>query len=105
MPGTLQDLGRFHEPALLILVGLADGPRHGYSMMEEIERLPASRVGPGTLYGALARLETRGLIEPMPADDRRRPYRLTDEGLRVLRAELRQLATIARTGLERLGTA
>ena len=104
MPDALRNLGRFLEPALLILVSLAGGPRHGYAMMEEIERLTGSRIGPGTLYGALARLESRGLIEPMAAEDRRRPYRLTDAGARLLGSELRGLATIARVGLERLGT-
>ncbi len=105
MPDDLRDLGRFIEPALLILVSLAAGPRHGYSMMEEAERLTGSRIGPGTLYGALARLEERGLIEPMPAHDRRRPYRLTDAGRRVLGSQLRQIDAVARVGLERLGAA
>src|ERR1043165_8067396 len=58
----LDDFGRFSEPALLILVSLADGPKHGYSMTEDIEMVAGVRLGPGTLYGALARLETRGLI-------------------------------------------
>ncbi len=104
MPDQLRDLGRFLEPALLILVSLADGPRHGYSMMDEIERISGERLGPGTLYGALTRLESRGLIEPTPAEDRRRPYRLTDAGRALLGSELRQIESIARLGLERLRT-
>ena len=53
----LTDLGRFAEPSLLILASLAGGPKHGYAMMEDIEAMSGVRLGPGTLYGALARLE------------------------------------------------
>lgn len=56
----LDDFGRFSEPALLILVSLAEQPRHGYSMTEDIEAVAGVRLGPGTLYGALARLERAG---------------------------------------------
>ena len=99
------ELGRFVEPSLLILVTLADGPRHGYAMMVEIERLSGVQLGPGTLYGAIARLERRGLIEPLTAEDRRRPYRLTQAGSSLLATELAQLRDVARVGLERLATA
>ena len=99
------ELGRFVEPSLLILVALADGPRHGYAMMVEIERLSGVQLGPGTLYGAIARLERRGLIEPLTAEDRRRPYRLTQAGSSLLATELAQLRDVARVGLERLATA
>jgi DNA-binding PadR family transcriptional regulator len=98
----LGDLGRFSEPALLILVSLADGPKHGYAMMEDIAALCGVRLGPGTLYGALARLERRGLIAPLEAEDRRRPYCLTQAGVATLRAQLAGLDTLARTGLRRL---
>ncbi len=105
MGGDLLDLGRFAEPALLILVSLADGPKHGYAMMDDIERLSGARPGPGTLYGALARLERRGLIEPLPAQDRRRPYRLTDGGAALLRTQLTGLRDLAHVGLRRLASA
>ena len=98
----LSGLGCFADPALLILVSLAGAPKHGYAMMDDIESLTGARPGPGTLYGALARLERRGLIEPQPAEDRRRPYRLTDEGAAALRAQLSAMQGIARAGLERL---
>src|SRR5215469_14493019 len=52
----LDDFGRFSEPALLILISLAEGPKHGYSMTEDIEAIAGVRLGPGTLYGAIARL-------------------------------------------------
>jgi DNA-binding PadR family transcriptional regulator len=101
----LADRGRASEPALLILISLADGPKHGYAMMEDVERLAGVRLGPGTLYGALARLERLGLIEPVASDDRRRPYRLTQSGAAVLQAELGQLRRLAAAGLRRLATA
>ena len=65
------DLGRFAEPSLYILVSLSDGPKHGYAIMTDVEAISGSPMGPGTLYGALARLERRGLIEPLEAVDRR----------------------------------
>jgi DNA-binding PadR family transcriptional regulator len=99
---TLRQLGRFSEPALLILVSLADGPKHGYAMLEDIELLAGVRLGPGTLYGALARLERLGLIAALPPTERRRPYRLTQAGATVLRSELAGWQTITSTGLRRL---
>jgi DNA-binding PadR family transcriptional regulator len=99
---ALRDLGRFSEPALLIMVSLADAPKHGYAMLQDIELLAGVRLGPGTLYGALARLERLGLIAPLPADQRRRPYRLTHAGATVLRAELAGWQKLTRTGLKRL---
>ncbi len=101
----LDDFGRFSEPALLILVSLAEGPRHGYSMTEDIETLAGVRLGPGTLYGALARLEARGLIEPLKSEDRRNPYRLTALGERALRTRLDSMMAVARTGQRRLAHA
>jgi DNA-binding PadR family transcriptional regulator len=98
----LADLGRFSEPALYILISLADGPKHGYAMTQDIEAVSGQRPGPGTLYGAIARLESRGWIEPLPAEDRRRPYRLTSAGERVLRHRLESLRAVARIGRARL---
>lgn len=95
-------LGRFSEPALYILISLADGPKHGYAMTQDIEAVAGLKLGPGTLYGAIARLESRKWIEPLPADDRRRPYRLTAAGQRVLRHRLEALRAVARVGRARL---
>jgi len=64
---SLQDLGRFSEPALLILISLADGAKHGYAMTQDIERISGQKLGPGTLYGAITRLEDAKWIEPLPA--------------------------------------
>lgn len=97
------ELGRFTEPSLYILVSLSGGPKHGYAIMTDVEEISGVPLGPGTLYGALARLERRGLIEALPPEDRRRPYRLTGLGATTLRAQLDGLAGFARTGLKRLG--
>ena len=101
----LTSLGRFSEPALYILISLADGPKHGYAMTQDIESVSGQKLGPGTLYGAIARLEARRWIEPLPAEERRRPYRLTTAGHRVLRHRLQNLYTLARVGRARLAEA
>jgi DNA-binding PadR family transcriptional regulator len=103
MPPQVPELGRFAEPALLILVSLSDGPKHGYAIMADVEAGTGRPMGPGTLYAALARLEERGLIEALEPVDRRRPYRLTAIGASVLAEQLRDLAEFADLGLRRLG--
>jgi DNA-binding PadR family transcriptional regulator len=64
----------------LILLALAGAPLHGYGIQQEIERRTGLRLGPGTLYGAIARLEAAGLVAPMRQRGRRRPYRITEAG-------------------------
>ena len=96
------DLGRYSDPPLLVLASLADGPKHGQAMIEDIVLMSGARLGPGTLYGAIARLEREKLIEALPPDERRQPYRLTAQGLRVLRAKLATLHHFARAGLRKL---
>lgn len=106
MTQRLSDLGRFSEPALMILISLAAGPKHGYAMLDDIEAMTGDRLGPGTLYGALARLEQRGLIEALPAEERRQPFRLTGAGIETLQAQLDSLQSLAAQGRSRLaGTA
>ncbi len=95
-------MGHYSDPPLLVLASLANGPKHGHAMIEDIERLCGTRLGPGTLYGAIARLEQQGWIEPLPPEDRRQPYRITLEGLRVLRAKLTTLQQFTKAGLKRL---
>ncbi|MGH9511985.1 MAG: PadR family transcriptional regulator [Terriglobales bacterium] len=95
-------LGNFSDPPLLVLASLANGPKHGHAMIEDIALLCGSRLGPGTLYGAIGRLEQQGWIEPLPPEERRQPYRITAEGLRVLRAKLTTLRRFAKAGMERL---
>ena len=100
----LDDFGRFAEPALLILISLADGSKHGYAMTDDIEQVAGVRFGPGTLYGAITRLEGRGLIQRLDSADRRNPYKLTALGEKALRARLATLQAIARVGQRRLAT-
>ncbi len=95
-------LGRFSDPGFLILTSLVEGPRHGYAIMEDIAAFSGTRFEPGTLYGALARLERGGLVAPLPADDRRRPYRLTDAGRALLDARLETLERVVQAGRQRL---
>ena len=103
MPADLAGLGRFAEPSLAILLALSEGPKHGYAIMVAARALTGEPLGPGTLYATLARLEEHGLIEALPAQDRRRPYRLTGEGTDALRTQLEGIEGIVRTGLARLG--
>jgi DNA-binding PadR family transcriptional regulator len=106
MNGGDLDLGRYAEPSLLILVSLSAGPRHGYAIMDDSEAIAGRRIGAGTLYAALARLERLGMIEALPPDgSRRRPYRLTALGAGTLKAELERLHDLSETGLARLGGA
>jgi len=105
MVDGLSDLGRFSEPAVLILSSLAGGPKHGYAIEKDVEQFSGVRLEPGTLYGALARLESHGWIEPLPAEDRRRPYRLTGLGAQVLHARLERTQKITAVGLQRLAGA
>lgn len=95
---------RGSDPALLLLISLASGPKHGHAMLLDVEAFSGERLGPGTLYGALQRLEEDGLVESLPADDRRVPYRLTEEGRRYLAARLGTLGALVRVGAERVAT-
>jgi len=94
--------GYYSDPPLLVLASLADGPKHGHAMIEDIFQMSGTRLGPGTLYGAITRLEQQGLIEPLAPEERRYPYRLTLKGAQVLRAKLSTLQRFARVGLRRL---
>jgi DNA-binding PadR family transcriptional regulator len=102
-PSNDAELGHYSDPPLLVLASLAQGPKHGHAMIEDIARLCGSRLGPGTLYGAIARLEQQGWIEPLDPEERRRPYRITPEGLRVLRARLATMQQFVRAGVKRAG--
>jgi DNA-binding PadR family transcriptional regulator len=103
-PVDLDSFGRFAEPALLILISLADGPKHGYAMTDDIAAIADVRLGPGTMYGAIARLESRGFIEALKSGDRRNPYRLTPFGEKALRARIAALLAVARVGQRRLAS-
>lgn len=98
-----------HEPTLFILVTLNEQARHGYGIIQRVEEISDGRVtlGAGTLYGALDRLTEEGLIVPdreeIEQGRRRRYYRLTDEGVEALRAELARLEANARVTRRALG--
>ena len=94
--------GRSNDPPLLILTSLASGPKHGYALLQDIELFAGVTLGPGTLYGAIARLEERALIEPVGVSDRRRPYRLTSAGQAELESTLAELRAIVDEGSARL---
>ncbi len=102
MPPKISDLGRFSEPALLILSSLAGAPKHGYAIMMDVQEFSGTKLEPGTLYGALTRLEQRGWIEALPAEERRRPYRLTASGAVILRQQLDSMGEVVRAGEQRL---
>jgi DNA-binding PadR family transcriptional regulator len=93
---------RANDPTLLILTSLASGEKHGYALLQDIEQFAGVTLGPGTLYGAITRLEERGMIEPVAGSGRRRPYRLTAHGAEELDAALAELRTIADEGRRRL---
>ena len=95
-------LGRTNEPGVLILTSLASGPKHGYALAKDIEDFAGVTLGPGTLYGAITRLEERGLIEATAGDHRRRPYRITADGRAALAAVVRDMRAIADEGAARL---
>jgi DNA-binding PadR family transcriptional regulator len=91
------------EAAVWIMVGLADGPKHGYAIMKDIQDLGGFSMRPGTLYAALARMDRAGLVEEIQTKDyRRRPFRLTDAGRVRLAGNLKILSALAATGLRRL---
>lgn len=99
-----KDLGRFSDASFLILSSLASGPKHGYGMMEDIREFSGTQLEPGTLYGAITRLEKQGWIDPLPSEERRRPYRITAEGIVALRQQVATLELVAYVGKNRLAT-
>ena len=105
MHGKFDDLGRFADPSLLILTSLADGPRHGYAIMTDVAGFSGVQMEPGTLYGALSRLERRGWVRPLAAQERRRPYEITAAGQSVLAEQLASMQQIVRIGRQRTATA
>jgi DNA-binding PadR family transcriptional regulator len=93
------------DRSILILTSLAGSPKHGYALIKDIEEFAGVTLGAGTLYGALAALEEAGLVEALPAEDRRHPYRITGAGREQLRVRLSEAARIAQVGLRRIAEA
>src|ERR1019366_2262116 len=105
MPSTGQPAGlrRPNDPPVLVLTSLAGGPKHGYALAKDIAEFAGVNLGPGTLYGAIARLEERRMIEATAGDKRQRPYRIPASGRAALAAAVRDMRTIADEGAARLG--
>ena len=101
-PSISNDLARPNEPAVLILTSLASGTKHGYALTKDIEEFAGVELGPGTLYGALTRLVERGLIAPVPSDDRRQPYEITVSGRAALTDAVQAMQSLANEGATRL---
>ncbi len=93
---------KLSDEAQLILTSLASGPKHGYAIAQDVETFAGRRLGPGTLYGAIARLESSGHIEALPGDARRRPYRITALGRGVLASDAEEAHRLASTARRRL---
>ncbi len=96
-------LRRGNDPPLLILTSLAAGPKHGYALSKDIEAFAGTVLSPGALYGAITRLEERGLIEPLGEDDRRRPYRITAAGSAALGDAVSDMNRVTTVASARLG--
>lgn len=93
---------RSNDPPLLIMLSLASGAKHGYALLQDIEAFAGVRLGPGTLYGAIGRLEQRRLIEPAAPEGRTRPYRLTPAGTQALEQRLSELQKLVEEGSSRM---
>jgi DNA-binding PadR family transcriptional regulator len=100
---TPQDFLPLTPAVFHILLTLADGEKHGYAIMLEVEKNTGGQIkmGPGTLYGSIKRMLAAGLIEeseerpdPEMDDQRRRYYRLTGLGGKVAEAESKRLAAL-----------
>jgi DNA-binding PadR family transcriptional regulator len=95
-------LDRWADPPLLVLASLAEEPKHGYAITQDVAETMGVRLSAGTLYAVIARLEAQGLVEPLDAVDRRRPYRITMAGAEALAQQssrMRQVASLAQARL------
>lgn len=95
-------LDRWADPPLLVLASLADEPKHGYAIIQDVASTMGVTLGAGTLYAVIARLEAQGLIEPLDAVDRRRPYRITSAGAEALAQQSSRMSTVASLAQARL---
>jgi DNA-binding PadR family transcriptional regulator len=93
------------DRSILVLTSLAGGPKHGYALIKDIEDFAGIKLGPGTLYGCLAKLEQAGLVEALPSEARRHPYRITRSGIYAVEKRLSESARIAKVGLRRIAGA
>jgi DNA-binding PadR family transcriptional regulator len=99
---TVGGLGRFGDPGVLVLLSLSAGPRHGHAIIVDVKEQFGIQLGPGTLYGSIAKLVRRGLIAPLPSEDRRRPYGITEAGRAALAEYLETWSKVVQVGNVRL---
>jgi DNA-binding PadR family transcriptional regulator len=92
-----QPIERESGPEFLILMSLADNPKHIDAMIEDIERIAGVRLGQDTLYGAISRLAQRGIVEPLVTNDHLQPYNLTPVGAEIAHSTFARLADLANT--------
>ena len=97
-----EGVSKLSGPALLVLTSLASGPKHGHALLKHIEAFSGERLGAATLYGAISRLEERGLIQPLPHEERRRPYEITTDGTALLREVIAGMSRVVDEGKARL---
>jgi DNA-binding PadR family transcriptional regulator len=97
-----EDVGRWADPPLLVMASLAEAPKHGYAIIRDVADTMGVSLGAGTLYAVIARLEERGFIEALPAQDRRRPYRLTAAGVRELELQVQHMRSVASLAAKRV---
>jgi DNA-binding PadR family transcriptional regulator len=97
-------LDRWADPPLLVLASLADEPKHGYAITQDVASTMGVTLGAGTLYAVISRLEAQGLIEPLDAVDRRRPYRITAAGAEALAQQSSRMSKVASLAQARLST-
>ena len=98
------NLDRWADPPLLVLASLADEPKHGYAITRDVADTMGIRLTAGTLYAVISRLESQGLIEPLEAADRRRPYRITMAGAEMLAQQTARMSSVAALAQARLTT-
>src|SRR5690625_4386494 len=94
---------KISDPAAFILIRLAEENCHGYAIMEDIEENYDVKLRPGTLYGAISRLEKAGYISAVKSQDRKKPYKLTEEGQIYLTEQIKEIQKVTNIGMKRLG--
>ncbi len=99
---SMSQTSKVTPEGMLILTSLAEGPKHGYAIQVDIEKLTGRHLGPGSLYGSMARLEANGYISAVTTEGPRRPYRLTQAGARALATEVEMSRRVALLAMKRL---
>ena len=104
LPAWFRPPRHLHDRPARMRASLADEPKHGYAITQDVAETMGVRLSAGTLYAVISRLEARGLIEPLESDDRRRPYRITTAGAEALAEQSERMSQVASVARERLST-